>query len=144
MGGGRGYGPTHSQSLESLFLGIPNLQVIYLNNYLNPIKIYNQLSKIQTTPVVFLENKLDYSRKYRGKKLVTHNFLIDDELFQTIILESKSNNLDFLIVTYGGGLSHSIDISQDLALSHDIFCNVICFSNLSSPNIYHIKKGLKY
>ncbi len=28
MGGGRGYGPTHSQSLERLFLGIPHLTVL--------------------------------------------------------------------------------------------------------------------
>ena len=26
MGGRRGYGPTHSQSLEKFFLGIPNLR----------------------------------------------------------------------------------------------------------------------
>ncbi len=28
MGGRRGYGPTHSQTLEKLFLGIPGLQVL--------------------------------------------------------------------------------------------------------------------
>ena len=28
MGGRRGYGPTHSQTLEKLFLGIPGLQVV--------------------------------------------------------------------------------------------------------------------
>ena len=27
MGGGRGYGPTHSQSIERMFLGIPHLNV---------------------------------------------------------------------------------------------------------------------
>ena len=28
MGGGRGYGPTHSQSLEKLLLGVPNIVVV--------------------------------------------------------------------------------------------------------------------
>ncbi|MEW6094710.1 MAG: alpha-ketoacid dehydrogenase subunit beta, partial [Chloroflexota bacterium] len=28
MGGRRGYGPTHSQSLEKLFLGVPGLKVV--------------------------------------------------------------------------------------------------------------------
>ena len=28
MGGGRGYGPTHSQSLERLFFGIPHLKLV--------------------------------------------------------------------------------------------------------------------
>ena len=36
MGGRRGYGPTHSQSLEKFFLGIPNLSVIALNHRISP------------------------------------------------------------------------------------------------------------
>ena len=28
MGGGRGYGPTHSQSIEKLFLGVPGLSIV--------------------------------------------------------------------------------------------------------------------
>ena len=31
MGGGRGYGPTHSQSLEKLLLGVPGITVVAAN-----------------------------------------------------------------------------------------------------------------
>jgi hypothetical protein len=31
MGGKRGYGPTHSQSIEKHFVGVPNTEVISLN-----------------------------------------------------------------------------------------------------------------
>jgi pyruvate/2-oxoglutarate/acetoin dehydrogenase E1 component len=35
MGGGRGYGPTHSQSLEKLLLGVPGITVIAANECLD-------------------------------------------------------------------------------------------------------------
>jgi len=143
MGGGRGYGPTHSQSLESIFLGITNIQVIYLNNYIDPINIYKHLSQNQENPIIILENKLDYPKKFRNKKIITHNYIITKEIFPTVLLYSKPNSIDFLFVTYGGGLSLAIDASEELAINHDIFCNTICFSNLSNPNISILKNELK-
>ena len=32
MGGGRGYGPTHSQTLDRHFLGVPGLRIVALNS----------------------------------------------------------------------------------------------------------------
>ena len=143
MGGGRGYGPTHSQSLESIFLGITNVQVIYLNNYIDPVRIYKSLINNQENPIVILENKLDYSKKFRSKKIVTHNYFITKEIFPTILLSSKPASVDFLFITYGGGLSLAIEASEDLAINHDIFCNAICYSNLSNPNISIVIDELK-
>ena len=59
MGGGRGYGPTHSQSLERLFLGIPHLTV------LAPSHVHDAGALLQAAvragdPVLFVENKLLY------------------------------------------------------------------------------------
>jgi pyruvate/2-oxoglutarate/acetoin dehydrogenase E1 component len=36
MGGRRGYGPTHSQSLEKMFMGIPGLKVVAPNTLGDP------------------------------------------------------------------------------------------------------------
>jgi 2-oxoisovalerate dehydrogenase E1 component len=142
MGGGRGYGPTHSQSFESMFLGIPNIQVIYLNNYIDPIKIYEHLISNQEDPIVIFENKLDYSKKFRDKKIVSHDFFISNETFPTIVINSKVSEVDFTIITYGGGLSLAIDVSQELAINHDIYCNTVCYTNLSKPNISILDKEL--
>ncbi|MBT6170421.1 MAG: hypothetical protein HOH98_06705 [Flavobacteriaceae bacterium] len=143
MGGGRGYGPTHSQSLESIFLGITNVQVVYLNNYIDPVNIYKDLSDNQANPIIILENKLDYPKKYRNNKIISHNYFITKEIFPTVLLYSKPKSVDFLIVTYGGGLSIAIDASEELAINHDILCNTVCFSNLSNPNILILKNELK-
>jgi acetoin:2,6-dichlorophenolindophenol oxidoreductase subunit beta len=59
FGGGRGYGPTHSQSLEKHFLGIPHLRVVAASLFSDPASTYAYL--LQTTaPVLFVEHKLLY------------------------------------------------------------------------------------
>jgi pyruvate/2-oxoglutarate/acetoin dehydrogenase E1 component len=59
MGGGRGYGPTHSQSLEKIVLGIDNTAVISLSSLLDPSVAIQSISKLEC-PKVILEHKIDY------------------------------------------------------------------------------------
>jgi pyruvate/2-oxoglutarate/acetoin dehydrogenase E1 component len=59
MGGGRGYGPTHSQSLERLFLGIPHLTVL-APSHLHDAGSLLQMAAADDGPVLFVENKLLY------------------------------------------------------------------------------------
>ena len=56
MGGGRGYGPTHSQSLEKHFMGVPGLDVIALNIFVDSGELLTQ-SISSGNPVLFIENK---------------------------------------------------------------------------------------
>jgi pyruvate/2-oxoglutarate/acetoin dehydrogenase E1 component len=58
-GGGRGYGPTHSQSLEKHFVGVPNLRVVAASLVHSPERILRTLLE-QTSPVLFVEHKLLY------------------------------------------------------------------------------------
>jgi acetoin:2,6-dichlorophenolindophenol oxidoreductase subunit beta len=60
MGGRRGYGPTHSQSLEKLFLGIPGLTVLAANNLTDPGRLLSEAILTSQDPVLFIENKLLY------------------------------------------------------------------------------------
>ncbi|MBK8048118.1 MAG: alpha-ketoacid dehydrogenase subunit beta [Anaerolineales bacterium] len=59
MGGGRGYGPTHSQSLERLFFGIPHLKLIAAS-HLHDAGALLKLAAADPEPVLFVENKLLY------------------------------------------------------------------------------------
>ncbi|PKN99728.1 MAG: alpha-ketoacid dehydrogenase subunit beta [Chloroflexi bacterium HGW-Chloroflexi-4] len=64
MGGRRGYGPTHSQSLEKLFMGVPGLTVLVPANF--SVGIHSPGSILENTilntdsPVLFIENKMQY------------------------------------------------------------------------------------
>jgi acetoin:2,6-dichlorophenolindophenol oxidoreductase subunit beta len=64
MGGRRGYGPTHSQSLEKLFIGTPGLSVLapppFAKNGVNPGAILERVVLTSEDPVLFVENKLLY------------------------------------------------------------------------------------
>jgi len=58
-GGGRGYGPTHSQSLEKHFLGIPHMRVVASSLVHDPAAVLRALLA-QDSPVLFIEHKLLY------------------------------------------------------------------------------------
>jgi len=62
-GAGRGYGATHSQSLERLFCGIPGIKIAA------PSNAYDASALLQTAirddnPVLFLEHKLLYPMRF--------------------------------------------------------------------------------
>ncbi len=60
MGGRRGYGPTHSQTLEKLYLGVPGLRVLAPTNLGYPGDLLLQAILDYEDPVLFIENKLLY------------------------------------------------------------------------------------
>jgi 2-oxoisovalerate dehydrogenase E1 component len=59
-GGGRGYGPTHSQSLEQLFVGVPGLRVVCLSSRHDAGRLLRQVVRTAAEPVVFVEYKATY------------------------------------------------------------------------------------
>ncbi|MFH2204195.1 MAG: transketolase C-terminal domain-containing protein [Elusimicrobiota bacterium] len=62
MGGGRGYGATHSQSLEKMFLGVPFVHVVAGNLLTDPGDLLTQALRLDRT-VLFIEHKLHYGRE---------------------------------------------------------------------------------
>jgi pyruvate/2-oxoglutarate/acetoin dehydrogenase E1 component len=60
MGGRRGYGPTHSQTLEKHFLGVPGLQVLAPTTLGKPGALLAAAILDGRNPTLFVENKLQY------------------------------------------------------------------------------------
>jgi pyruvate/2-oxoglutarate/acetoin dehydrogenase E1 component len=60
MGGRRGYGPTHSQTLEKHFLGVPGLRVLAPCALGDPGGLLRQAILEDQDAVLFIENKLLY------------------------------------------------------------------------------------
>lgn len=63
MGGRRGYGPTHSQTLEKHFIGVPGLRVLAPTALGHPGKLLQDAIQVEDDPVLFVENKLLYISK---------------------------------------------------------------------------------
>ncbi|MFD6993694.1 2-oxo acid dehydrogenase subunit E2 [Streptomyces sp. NPDC059943] len=61
VGGNRGYGPTHSQSVQKHFLGIPNLALYETSPFHDP---YAQLAEgLDHGPAMLFEDKVLYTRR---------------------------------------------------------------------------------
>jgi pyruvate/2-oxoglutarate/acetoin dehydrogenase E1 component len=63
MGGRRGYGPTHSQSLEKHFLGAPGLRVVAVSALDDPGALLHRAILDDDAPVLFIEHKLLYTSR---------------------------------------------------------------------------------
>ena len=62
MGGGRGYGPTHSQNLEKHLVGVPGLRVLVLHRRAPIASLYRAL-RHSVEPTLIIENKLLYRER---------------------------------------------------------------------------------
>jgi 2-oxoisovalerate dehydrogenase E1 component len=62
MGGGRGYGPTHSQNIEKHFAGIPGLHVLVPHARTRIGAMYRSLRALRD-PALVIENKLLYRER---------------------------------------------------------------------------------
>jgi len=105
MGGGRGYGPTHSQSLEKLFLGIPDLVVVAPSQFHDPGRILKYALMNDNRPVLFIEHKLLYPKKLISKQSSPLHVQLtqDEEGYPIAIVRNyQEKEADVAIVTYGG------------------------------------------
>ena len=102
VGAGRGYGPTHSQSLERLFLGIPHLKVIAPSHAHDPGALL-QAAIADDEPVLFLEHKLLYPQKLHAEVLYVESTHTKDH-YPTAILRNyrPPTRPDVTIMAYGG------------------------------------------
>ena len=70
MGGRRGYGPTHSQTLEKHFLGIPGLRILAPTSFGNPGELLRDAILNDELPVLFIENKLQYQTRLKDRAVL--------------------------------------------------------------------------
>ena len=67
VGGRRGYGPTHSQSLESLFMSVQGLDIIAPSICHNPGEMLSRLVSSIENPTLFVEYKTTVQKVTRQK-----------------------------------------------------------------------------
>ncbi len=100
MGGRRGYGPTHSQSLERFLVGIDNCCTISLNSLVAVARQLGALHDLRC-PVVLLENKSDYTAKIFAPPdgLLVE---IDDAALPTLRIRPCDADPGATLLAYGG------------------------------------------
>jgi len=132
MGGRRGYGPTHSQSLEKMFLGTPGLKVVAPNTLGDPAELL-QAAIADDDPVLFVEHKLLYTRPLLepGKGEMA-DWIIERGrgAFPCFVLRTAYQPV-ITIATYGYNFELARQAANELMLEHELFSEIILFSQLS-------------
>jgi pyruvate/2-oxoglutarate/acetoin dehydrogenase E1 component len=105
MGGYRGYGPTHSQSLETLFFHIPNLRIIYPSIYDDPGYLLKEELN-GSLPTLFCEAKPFYGSNLAFRRL----------------LERQP---DVSVITYGNMVPLVNEAAAKVFIEEEIYVEVI-------------------
>ena len=156
MGGRRGYGPTHSQTLEKLFLGIPGLTVVAPNHLLpdgaiEPGEHLKRLILETSDPVLFVENKLQYLlplliQTGLSEFDVHERHAADDDkrLFPIRTLEvAGAPSPVCTIAAYGYMSELCLEAVKKLAYDHEVFCRLVIPTKLTPFNAEIIEESVR-
>jgi pyruvate/2-oxoglutarate/acetoin dehydrogenase E1 component len=133
MGGRRGYGPTHSQSLEKMFLGVPGLKVVAPNTLGDPGRLL-VAAIADDDPVLFVEHKLLYPRpllEARKGELVDYEIQPFGEPFTSYALQVMGYTPRLTIATYGYNFELARQAALELMIEREVFSELVVFSQLS-------------
>lgn len=131
-GGRRGYGPTHSQSLESIFVSVPGLTVLYASHRHNVGQLLVNASQCWPNPTLFLEHKLLYGEKCgQGdyEVILPDEEDVGSELFPT--LRQGSEQPDITLLSYGGMLPVTEKAAHQLREQEELAVEIIAPSMLA-------------
>lgn len=126
MGGHRGYGPTHSQTLDRHLVGVPGLRVAALHSLLDPLTIYRGLLDEDSDPAVVLENKLLYGRRLGAS--LPDGFIAwqTADTLPTVRVAPDDTTAEVTLIGYGGMLDELLTAADRLFVQHDVLTQVLC------------------
>jgi 2-oxoisovalerate dehydrogenase E1 component len=132
MGGGFGYGATHSQSLEKHFLGLPNITLLAVNLFSDLGNFYSEILN-SGSPHIVIENKRDYF--IIPKKSLSENFdlFTSENVYKTHHIAPKTGKPVATFLTYGG-MSSLVHAAQEKLLEKGITTNLVIIEKLSPLN----------
>ena len=151
MGGRRGYGPTHSQSLEKHFLGMPGIVLVAPSPYHDPGDLLEKATLEDERPILFIENKLMYARPLKIEqegKCGDFSIKKTDKRYTTVSLSYDDfQTADVTILAYGGMVELAVQAAEMLMMEEEIFAEVIlpsCIKPLDySPILDSLKRSQK-
>lgn len=146
MGGRRGYGPTHSQSIEKHFLGMPGLAVVAASAVHDQKLTWERVLALGT-PTLFIENKTLYGSKMqplRDGKVRQFHAQSSHSYFPTLSfqLAPTGEPCDCAIITYGGSVGMALDAAAACFINDELSVRVIALSQLAPLPIADILAAL--
>ena len=118
-GGGAGFGPHHSQSLESIFAHIPGLKVVMPSCPYDAKGLFIS-SVYDDNPVIFLEHKVLYKNKKYAQE-------VPEGIYKIPLGkgEIKRTGSDITVVSSSYMVQKSLEAAEILKTENNIDCEVI-------------------
>jgi pyruvate/2-oxoglutarate/acetoin dehydrogenase E1 component len=144
MGGRRGYGPTHSQSLEKHLLGAPGLTVVAISSLDDPGGIVKHAVLEDQDPVLLVEHKLLYAQDVLA--LGGDHDLVIDRLgngypaYRMRVRGAPVPKLTMAAYGYMADLARQALLT--LAYEHEVFAELVVFTKLSPADLAPLYESL--
>lgn len=140
MGGRRGYGPTHSQSLERFLIGVDNCCTISLNSIVEPQLQLTALESMRC-PVILVENKIDYANRFFVPQ---EGFLVemDNAALPTLRVRPQGAGPTVTLLAYGGIARFTADRLVEIFERGDHVPELIVPTSLSPLNLAPIAQSV--
>lgn len=133
MGGYRGYGPTHSQTLEKLLFGVSNLTIVACNTIHDQCLIWKRIISLKN-PCLYIENKILYGQNVKlikNEKIDSFFVSSINSYFPTTSLCLTENPPDVVLFTYGEQLETAILTSKKLFVEEEVIVKIVVPSQIS-------------
>jgi pyruvate dehydrogenase E1 component beta subunit len=131
-GAGRSYGPTHSQSLQKHFIGVPGLSLYEVSPcHDNRELVADILARAE--PAMLFEDKILYTQQMfaagRAGELFSYDFPYPGSGVARVFLDDP-DVADCVIIAPGGLVYRTLKAMHDLLLEHEISCVLLVPSRL--------------
>ena len=140
-------GPTHSQSIEKIFNGMNNIQIISLNTFIEPKIVFEEINKFSHSTIL-IENKLDYGRLQNIiPRSIDYNFSVSNSKYPIVKSVPSEIDSNFCIITYGGSMHTVLKSIDDIFYEFEIFPVVVCLTKiypLQIEELIEITKDMTY
>jgi len=140
MGGYRGYGPTHSQSLEKHLLGLPGTRVLAIHTRHCPGDMYRRLLESIDRPTLVIENKLLYGQRTNPEAPAGSVISATATDFPTIRIAPESEP-SLTVVAYGG-LVPMAEAAIESLIDEDVACDLLIPTQLFPLDIEPIVESV--
>ena len=152
MGGRRGYGPTHSQTLEKLYLGVPGLTVAAPLAF-EPAAggLLQRIICESNDPVLFIENKLQYLLPLQSaadlseiEQEITYSSNDTEQRYPTYRFTLKgAPTANVTLTAYGYMAELARQAQHKLAYEHEIFCELVTPTRLAPFDVTALAESVE-
>jgi pyruvate/2-oxoglutarate/acetoin dehydrogenase E1 component len=142
MGGYRGYGPTHSQSLHRFLVGSENIDIVTSSNFISPYMEYKKMFN-RGRISIYLEDKMTYQDVDATETIQSNDLFSITRIgnpYLDVHLKSKFKSSSTLIVCVGSMLRIALEAASELFIESEIAVDIYQVNSLWPINISEIAR----